>query len=248
MTPSPVGMRCPECARQRTKVQRPRSLVAAVPYATYVLIALNVIFFIAQVVTGEGGGSRARSGSFYENLVLFGPFVDQGEWYRMLTAGFLHADPIHLLLNMVVLYFLGQLLEPAIGTIRFVAIYFASLLAGSFGALLLSPDAATVGASGAVFGLMGATFMIMRARGVNPMETFIGPLIIVNVLFTFGFASAGISLGGHLGGLIGGGLAALAITLGERRRSLLLAIIGCVVVGAVAVVGGITAAGTPSLY
>ena len=254
MTPTPVGMRCPECAKQRTKVQKPRSMAGSVPYATYTLIAINVVLFLGQVLTGEGGGSRARSGEVYENLVLFGPFVatsgdgGEGEFWRMLSAGFLHADPIHIVLNMVLLYFLGQLMEPALGALRFAAVYLASLLAGSFGALLLSPEAATVGASGAVYGLMGAAFVLMRQRGVDPMQTFIGPLIIINLLFTFAFAGAGISIGGHLGGLAGGVLAAYAVTLGEQRRSLLIQIAGCVVVGGLAIAGGIVAAGTPSLY
>src|SRR3954453_13174890 len=86
MTPSPVGMRCPECARQRTKVQRPRSLAASEPYATYVLIAINVVLFIAQVMTGEGGGSRARFGMVYGHLPLFGPLFDQANTSRMLTS------------------------------------------------------------------------------------------------------------------------------------------------------------------
>ena len=254
MTPTPVGMRCPECAKQKTKVQRPRSLVGAVPYATYAIIGINVVLFLGQVLTGQGGASRARSGEVYDNLVLFGPFVatdgsgGQGEFWRMLSAGFLHADPIHLILNMVLLYFLGQLIEPALGPVRFVAVYLASLLAGSFGALLLSPEAATVGASGAVYGLMGAAFVLMRQRGINPMDTFIGPLILINVLFTFAFASAGISIGGHLGGLAGGFLAAFAITLGEQRRSQVIGVALCVVIAVAAVAGGITAAGTPSLY
>ena len=116
---------------------------------------------------------------------------------------------------MLALYVLGELLEPAIGRLRFGLIYFASLLAGSFGALLLEPTAPTVGASGAVFGLMGAAFVVMRHRGINPMESGLGLWIGLNLLITF--TIPGISIGGHIGGLVGGALAAfLLFDLRER--------------------------------
>ena len=118
---------------------------------------------------------------------------------------------------MLALYVLGELLEPAVGRLRFGLIYFASLLAGSFGALLLEPTAPTVGASGAVFGLMGAAFVVMRSRGINPMESGLGLWIGLNLLITFTIPN--ISIGGHLGGLVGGALAALLLVdLPERAR------------------------------
>jgi membrane associated rhomboid family serine protease len=102
------------------------------------------------------------------------------------------------------------MLEPAIGRLKFGIVYFVSLLAGSFGALLLSPDALTVGASGAIFGLMGATVIVMRDRGINPMESGIGLWIGLNLLITF--TIPGISIGGHIGGLVGGLIVALLFT------------------------------------
>ena len=118
---------------------------------------------------------------------------------------------------MFALYVLGGLLEPAIGRLRFGVIYFVSLLAGSFGALLLEPDGLTVGASGAVFGLMGAAVVVMRNRGMNPMESGLGLWIGLNLLITFTIPD--ISIGGHIGGLIGGALAALLLfDLRERVR------------------------------
>jgi membrane associated rhomboid family serine protease len=214
MTPTPVGMRCPECARERTRVTR--GAVAPSHYdapATYVLIALNVAAFLAEVA-GGGGGLSPRGSSLLFDFGLYGPFVAEGEWYRLLTSGFLHIGLIHIGFNMFALYFLGRLLEPGIGTPRFVALYLASLFAGSFGALLLSPNTLTIGASGAVFGIFGAAFVIARHRGVSGVAASIGVVLLLNLAITFG--NPEISIGGHLGGLAGGVLCALAIVAGER--------------------------------
>jgi len=243
MTPTPVGMRCPECANQRTKVRTARSVVVE-PRVTYGLIAINVIvFFLSVLQAGEGS---PRSGSIYEEGVLFGPLVDEGEWWRLVSSGFLHADPIHLLLNMLVLYFLGQLLEPALGHVKYAALYFAALLCGSLGVMLIEPDSLAVGASGAVYGCMGATVVLLRERGIPVMQTFLGPLIIINILFTF--TVEGVSIGAHLGGIVGGALTALLVLEADRRRSTLLALTACAIVAAIAVVGAVVASGTPSLY
>ncbi len=214
MTPTPVGMRCPECARDRTKVTR--GAVApgrADAPATYALIALNVVAFLAEVAAG-GGGLTPTNSSVIFDFGLFGPSVAEGEWYRLLTSGFLHASVIHIGFNMFALFFLGRLLEPGIGTARFVALYFASLFAGSFGATLLSPDTLTIGASGAVFGIFGATFVIARSRGVDALASSIGIILVLNLAITFGRPE--ISIGGHLGGLVAGVLCALLIVAGER--------------------------------
>ena len=243
MTPTPVGMRCPDCAGQRTKVRTARSLVVE-PRVTYALIAINVAVFFAQVLAA--GSGRAESGRVYENGVLFGPWVQDGEYWRIVSSGFLHGSPIHLLLNMIVLYFLGQAIEPVFGHVKFAAIYGASLLAGSFGALLASPDAATVGASGAVYGLMGALVVVYRDRGIAITQSPIFGLLVINLLFTFFYP--GISVGGHVGGLAGGAVAALLVLQAERRRSTALALAACAALGVVCVVGAIVAAGTESLY
>ena len=142
--------------------------------------------------------------------------VAEGEPWRIVTAAFLHAGILHLGLNMFALFILGRLLEPGIGTARFLAIYAVSVLAGSCGALLLDPLELTVGASGGVFGLMAAGFLIARNRGMDQLASEIGFFVIINLVFTF--SVSGISVGGHLGGLIGGGLAALLISALERRR------------------------------
>jgi membrane associated rhomboid family serine protease len=213
MTPTPVGMRCPECARQRTKVRTLRSTTNE-PVVTYVLIAINVIAYLAEGRFGVG--SQSGGSTLYDKGALFGPLVANGDWWRIVTSGFLHANLLHILFNMYLLYLLGQMLEPAIGSVRFGLIYAVALLAGSLGALIVSPNAVTVGASGAVFGLMGAAAVELRARGINPFETNIGGLIIFNLIFSFVFS--GISIGGHIGGLIGGALAGFVFLESERRR------------------------------
>ena len=162
MTPTPVGMRCPECSRQRTRVVTARN-ISAVPTVTYVLIAVNVIIFIGELATGVGAVSGGLGGSWLiEHGALSRFTVAQGDWWRLVTSGFLHASLIHIGLNMYILYMLGQMLEPAIGGFRFALIYFVALLAGSFGALLFTPVGLTVGASGAVFG--------DRRRGVRDAQ------------------------------------------------------------------------------
>lgn len=215
MTPTPVGMRCPECARQRTKVTQgvgEASLFSAAP-ATFVLIALNAAAFLVEIATGSGGLTIGNS-SVVRNFGLFGPLVAEGEWYRLVTNGFLHASLIHIGFNMFALFFLGRILEPSIGTPRFVAVYAASLLGGAFGALLLDPNALTIGASGAIFGIFGATFVIARWRGFDAVASSIGIVLLINLALTFG--ASNISIGGHLGGLAAGLICGAAVIAGDR--------------------------------
>ncbi len=248
MTTTPVGMRCPDCAGRKQQVHTMRSLHAD-PTATYVLIAINVLLFLGagaggSILTGGGGGGS----QVFNDLALWGPAIDLGhDYWRLITAGFLHSGLLHIGFNMYILYWLGTMLEPSLGHARFLALYFASLLAGSFGALLLSPNSVTVGASGAVFGLMGAAFVMQRARGIDPMQSGIGPVILFNLAISFIIPN--ISIGGHLGGLVGGVLAALAMEqLGRTRRGLVLQIAACVVVGLVAAAAGIAVSGRDSPF
>ena len=172
--------------------------MAVDPTVAYVLIAINVLMYFGQQAAGQRG---------LPDFVLYGPLVADGEWWRLLTAGFLHGGLFHLLLNMYALYFLGRMLEPALGHVRFAALYFAALLAGSFGAVLLSLDTPVVGASTAIFGLFGAAIVMARNRGIDIMASGLGPVLLINLAITF-FPGFNISIGGHLGGLIGGVLAA----------------------------------------
>jgi membrane associated rhomboid family serine protease len=246
MTPTPVGMRCPECMRQRTRVVRnptgPPGQLGAFP-ATVALIAINVIVYLVEIAGGSGG-LNSPSGGFVVDFGLYGPFVSEGEWYRLLTSGFLHASLIHIGFNMLLLFFLGRLLEPALGTLRFLALYFAALLAGSLGVMLLDPNSLTLGASGAIFGLAGATFVIARGRGMDAIAGQIGFLILFNLIFSF--SAARISIGAHLGGLIGGSLCALVIVAGERgmlgRHHRMAELLAIAAIAIVSVVGAIALA------
>jgi membrane associated rhomboid family serine protease len=208
-------MRCPECSRQRTKV---KAMAAATnePTLTYILIGICVVLQLGSIFSGAGAGGGGLGGStLVRDGGLYAQAVANGEVYRLVTAGFLHAGLLHLAFNMYALYILGSLLEPAVGRLRFGLIYFVSLLGGSLGALLVSPNSLTVGASGAIFGLMGAALVIMRSRGIGVMESGIGVFLALNLLITF--AVPGISIGGHLGGLAGGLVCGTAFELIARR-------------------------------
>jgi membrane associated rhomboid family serine protease len=242
MTPSPVGMRCPECSRQRTRVTTgpvgPATGFGAAP-ATFVLIGLNAIAFLAEIAGGSGGLSTS-SGSVVNDFALQGNAVSGGEWYRLVTGGFLHAGFGHIAFNMFALFFVGRLLEPGIGTPRFVALYVASLLAGACGALTLTdPGQITVGASGAIFGIFGATLVITGARGMRGIASQLGILLAINLAFTLTIPN--ISVGGHLGGLVGGLICGLIVVAGERGmlggRRLQVELIGMAAVAVLAVAG-----------
>jgi membrane associated rhomboid family serine protease len=208
------------------------------PSLTYILIGINVLAGIGSLL----GGGGATTSSLTQDGGLSAHFIADGEYYRLITAGFLHAGLFHLLTNMLSLWILGTIIEPAIGHWRFGLIYFVSLLCGSFGALLLSPNELTVGASGAIFGLLAAAAVVAWNRGFNLMESGLGIWIGLNLLITFTVPN--ISVGGHLGGLVGGALTALLLVeLRDRIRvpeyvpTLL-----CVAIGTAAVVGSIAVA------
>jgi len=223
-----VGFHCPECTKQgKQKVYTRANLqVLNRPVLTQVIIAINAAVFLAGLAY-ESNEALAGRGGFTVDGGLFGPAVDAGEWYRIVTAGFLHAGLLHLGMNMFLLYQLGSILEPALGRLRFGAIYLVSLLGGSLGVLVLDPNALTVGASGAVFGLMGGLFVAQRARGLDPWSSGIGSTIAINLLFTF--TIPGISIGGHVGGLIAGAVCGWLLYQGSQtmgRQQALGAVIG----------------------
>ena len=216
MRQASVGFHCPECTKSGAqKIVRPRDLVTR-PIVTQVLIALNVA--VAVLGLTMQSDELVFQGGLVANGFLDGELVGvaNGEWYRIVTSGFLHSGLLHLGFNMFVLYQLGQLLEPALGRVRFTVVYFVAMLSGSLGVMILSPDNLTVGASGAVFGLMGAAVAALRQRGIDVMSTGLGGTIVLNLVITFTL-SRYISVGGHVGGLIGGFLAGwILVDLGPR--------------------------------
>jgi membrane associated rhomboid family serine protease len=246
MTPTPVGMRCPECARDRTKVKTVRSGPSA-PVVTQALIAINVLVFVAETATGASLGGGGAVGQVYDKGALFGPLiVHQHEYWRIVSSGFLHDGLLHIAFNMFFLYIMGSILEPAIGSINFAAVYFASLIAGSFGALLFQPDVPTVGASGAAFGVLGALIVVAYYRHIPIWQSGLGVTLLINIVFSLSVSN--ISIGGHLGGLVGGMITGwLFVQLGERRRRPALALTGCVVVAAASFAAAIAVAGSHGL-
>jgi membrane associated rhomboid family serine protease len=244
MTPTSVGMRCPECARDRTKVKTARSIrqSSTTAVVTRTLIALNVAVFLAETATGTslGGG---LSGTLFIKGALYGPNIAiLHQDYRLLASGFLHDGLLHIAFNMWFLWVLGPMLEMAIGRVNFVAVYFASLLAGSFGALLFSPGIPTVGASGALFGILGAMIVVAHYRGVSIWQSGLGLILVINIVFSLTVSD--ISIGGHLGGLVGGIICGwLIVQVAERRRMQAVALAGCVIVAVVAVVAALAVAG-----
>lgn len=239
MTPTTVGMRCPECAKQKTKVVRMREM-ARVPRVTYALIAINVLVFLAEQGQFTISGSGLHGTVVNEAFLSRGTISELNQYWRLITSGFVHENFLHIGFNMYLLYMLGLLLEPAIGSVRFAIVYFTSLLCGSFGVLLWS-SSASIGASGAIFGLLGVAVIELRARGLSVMETGIGMLIVLNLVITF--LMPGISIGAHLGGLIGGVIAGFALRWGDDHKIPALGVATCLLLSALAVAGSIVVAG-----
>jgi len=260
MRQASVGFHCPECAagaRQtvltgdqiRGRIER--------PLVTQAMLVANVALFAVAMLSGDSatGGGLGQAHLDYGVLgawVAFGALpggaalvdpsvggVAFGEWWRVITGGFLHGNLIHLGMNMFVLWIFGPTLERTVGHLQFALVYMTALVAGSFGALLLEPFIPTVGASGAIYGLFGLFLVLQRRTGVDPWASGILPLLGINLLLTF--AIPGISIGGHLGGLAGGALAGLIVVESLRRRQPALAVAGCSALGVACVLGAIWA-------
>jgi len=229
MTMAPVGIRCPEHSGRAQGVQRVTRGVQRATFegagakVTKVLIGLNVAVYIAELVTG--GGVNGINSTIYEKGVLVAVARDshfhligvtEHEYWRLITAAFLHYGPFHLLMNMFALYWFGSLLEQRIGSGKFLLLYLVSGLAGSAGALIASPLTPTVGASGAIFGVLGAGLVLEQQRDYVFGGSALG-MIVLNLVFTF--AVPNISIGGHIGGLIGGAACALGMTRFGRAHA-----------------------------
>jgi len=237
---APVGIRCPEHAGEAQGparvVQRVQtSTTRKVGWVAKGLVALNVGIYLLQLA--QGAPLQANAGSIFVNGALYGPAVADGDWWRLLTAAFLHYGPIHLAMNMIALWLFGPPLEAAIGSVRFLLLYLAAGLAGSAGALLLTPDAVTVGASGAIYGVFGA-ILVLERQGTYVFGGSVIPLLVINFAFTLFIP--GISKGGHIGGFVGGALAILVLSrFGQKKvvyaREDLLGYAGLVAIGIVSV-------------
>jgi membrane associated rhomboid family serine protease len=246
MTPTSVGMRCPECAREKTKVRTARTIQRGdEPVVTYTLIAVCVIAFIAEGSTAWTLSGAPNSKLFFDGA-LFGPSISVShQYYRLVTSGFLHLNLLHILFNMVFLYYVGMLLEPAIGRLNFGVVYFVSLLAGSFGALLFQPGV-TAGASGAEFGVLGAMMVVAHDRRIPIWASGLGVTLVVNIVFSLTVSD--ISIGGHIGGFVGGLACGWAIVhLGERRGNRTAALAICALVAVASVAGALAVAGGTGL-
>ena len=232
MTVAPVGLRCPDHSGRpqgvkrvtRTTTGRPR-LDPGAAFVTKALIVVNVMVFLANL--GQGASLSRNGGSLFDDGALiayaFDPRIGQfvgvgdGEWWRLITAAFLHGSLIHLGMNMLMLWWIGAPMENALGPLRFLGLYFVSGLAGSAGALLLTdPNVPTVGASGAIFGILGAALVFERQRTYVLGGSALG-IIVLNLVLTFTIPS--ISIGGHIGGLAGGAAAGLALTRFGRAHA-----------------------------
>ena len=214
---TPVGPRCPDHATQgRPSLRAPTRQRAArrvsylrtdQPFVSYGIIGLNVLIYLITVA--QGAGINSPGGSLFAKWVLYGPAVADGDWWRLITAAFLHANVLHIGLNMLAVGWLGAPVERFVGHTRYLALYLVSGLAGSAGALIATPTSPTVGASGAIFGILGALLIIeYQQTGNITGQAF--TLIVINLAFSF--TVSGISVGGHIGGLIGGILAMLALS------------------------------------
>jgi membrane associated rhomboid family serine protease len=220
MRSAAVGHQCDECVREGAKTVHQHQTVTGArqgkptPVVTYALIAINVLLFFFEAVTP--GLDR--------KLVLFVPAIADGDYYRLVTSAFMHYGIAHLLFNMYALFVIGAPLENWLGRLRFTALYALSALGGSVLVYLLSPlNAATAGASGAVFGLFGAYFVVSKRLNLN--VGWVVGLIVFNLAFTFVIPAMGgqqISWQGHIGGLVTGAVVAAAYAYAPRERRTLI--------------------------
>ena len=219
-----VGSHCLECAKasQPDLKTRARFWSAKEPLLiTKILIGMNLAMFIGILIwSADPGALSGAITNAHLNLGLSREVLEQRivwqsddgslfvtephGWYRLLTSGFLHFGIVHIGLNMFFLWVLGPMLEPALGRVRFILLYIAALLGGSLGVILLDKGGISAGASGAVFGLLAAAAIGQWRRGINPLTTGIGATLLMNLVITF--AIPGISIGGHIGGIVAGSI------------------------------------------
>jgi membrane associated rhomboid family serine protease len=241
MTFAPVGIRCPDHSgvpqgtQRVTQGVRRASFEGTGALVTKTLVGINVAVYLLELALG--GQINGTGNEIYREGVLFGPLVANGDWWRLVTAMFLHYGPLHLGLNMLALWWFGAAVEQVLGRGRYLLLYIVSGLCGSAGALLFSPESLTVGASGAIFGILGAAFVLERQR-TYVLGGGAVSIIVLNLAFTFFIP--GISIGGHIGGLVGGALGCLALSRFGRGHAVygkpgLVGVLGLVGIGVASV-------------
>ena len=248
---APVGIRCPDHAGQPQGAARVSRSVQRAGYTgtgalvTKALVAINVGIYLFEL--GMGGDINGTGNEIYRKGVLAAPLVDQGDWWRLITAAFLHYGPLHLAFNMLALWWFGSAVEQVLGRGRYLLLYIVSGLAGSAGALIADPNALTAGASGAIFGIFGAAFVLERQR-IYVLGGGALSIIVLNIVFSL--AVPGVSIGGHLGGLAGGAIGTLALSRFGRGHAVygrpgLIGVIGLIGVGVASVAVAFWAAQPP---
>jgi membrane associated rhomboid family serine protease len=228
-TQAAVGVHCPECVKE-ARASAPRTRPAIVtalrgsgqPVVTWSLIGVTLLVYIAQIIPGSPVGPL---GTYYPVRTLVAPWT-------MITAIFLHGSVLHILFNMFSLFVFGPILERMLGRSRFLALYLVSGLGGSVAVLLLDPMGGVLGASGAIFGLMGAFFVIQRGLGGNNVQI----LIVIGINLVSGFLLPGVSWQAHLGGVVTGAVLALLYMRTRKRsqRTVQIALVGAVVAALIA--------------
>jgi membrane associated rhomboid family serine protease len=252
MHDAPVGHQCPECIAEGRRTQRPArtafggSRVGRAGYVTRALVGINVLVMILSAIVGGARAIAGAGGWFglmgagtevtrWGEVLGYAPYVlggevhgiAAGEWWRLITAMFLHYGVLHLLLNSMLLWQLGNYLEEKLGPIRFLALYLLAGLGGNVAAYVFTaPNQPAAGSSTAIFGLVMAMFVINRRLNLDVSALI--PLLVVNLLFTFTVPN--ISVAGHLGGLVVGGLVAVALAYAPAARRSLVQAAGCVAV------------------
>lgn len=224
-TQAAVGVHCPECVRE-ARASAPRTKPAVVtalrrqgaPLVTYAIIAVCAVLWLTELLPGNPTANA---------LLYWGPYTLVEPW-RLITYAFVHAAPLplHLLVNMLSLWILGRIFEPAVGRARFLAIFLISALGGSVAVLLLAPVTPVVGASAGVFGLFAALFVIQRRMGATNWQL----LVVIGLNLAIGFFVSGISWQGHIGGLLAGALVALVFWMTRRRNERWKQVILCLVI------------------
>jgi membrane associated rhomboid family serine protease len=236
-----VGSHCVDCVKASAPTTRQR--VSGFTrnenmLATKTIIGLTVAAF---VVIGLRDSNWTATGHTADNLLLYGPLVKQGEWWRIFTVSLVHVSFLHIFFNMALLWIVGQILEPGAGPVRVSILWIVSVAAGSAAALLVQPHVPSAGASGGVFGVAAAATLVMQRQGVRFWDTGFGPLLLINLFLDY-FVLTNISIAAHIGGAIGGLLAAEAMLQSRKAGRPQLGIAGAGAVGVAAVVIALAAA------